>query len=188
MKRIAKRLATSMLTIYLCLGVQAQERVIGDWTVIRKIDPITDRVTSHMFATAWDNPEHVSLLFREVEGRIVIRCNYGGSIQILFNVDRRASLLSTAERFGPFRRQPTIRIIGIFNRGSPQRVSGSNDEQNFYFDSAHVPKLLKDLRSARNFVFRIYGARGRELTYQTRVGGFARAYRYSKIGSCGSRP
>ena len=47
-----------------------------------------------------------------------------------------------------------------------------------------VSALMRDLRNADNFVFRIDDRVGNELTYQTSVRGFAQAYEYAEFGSC----
>ncbi|MDE0098645.1 MAG: hypothetical protein OXM87_03375 [Truepera sp.] len=180
MKGIAKRLAISMLAVYLCLGAQAQERVFGDWWVALEADPITDENSSRMWAMAWDNP---AFTYRDAEGVFIIRCNLGeGEVEVFFVLDTMSFRLLERDYSGA----ATFRI----DKGEVRTSRGAPSTRGtaFFFNDRDVPALLKDLVGASNFVFRIETENEGTLTYQTRVEGFAEAYEYSEIGSCGSQP
>ena len=178
MKGIAKRLAVSMVAIYLCLGAQAQEQVFGNWNVELGTDPMTDQNESLMWAPSWDNPW---LGYRDAEGWLVVQCD-DGVVDIIFALDINRNLL----RGDFYDYTATFRIDKGDVRTSPgvSTIYG----RGFFFSNAAVQDLLRDLVGASNFVFRIDTEDEGTLTYQTHVSGFAEAYEYSEISSCGSQP
>ncbi|MDE0100302.1 MAG: hypothetical protein OXM87_11975 [Truepera sp.] len=170
MKGIAKRLAISMLAVYLCLGAQAQERVFGDWGVELMTDPMTDQNEGFMAAFSWDNPW---LGGQYAEGVLAILCRDSVVVDIAFGLDLERSLLRK-----DFSYTATFRI----DKGPVQTSEGSSSPNGagYLFARAEVPKLLQDLVGASNFVFRIDTEDEGTLTYQTRVEGFAEAYEFCR--------
>lgn len=175
MPGIVKRLGVAVFAVFLCSGVQAQDREIGAWGISLDIDPMTDQNSSAMWAPAWDNP---TIGFDEAVGVLFIRCG-PYNIDVFFALDLERRLLESDTYM-----DATFRI----DKGPVQTSSGysSSNGGAYFFDDAEIPKLFRDLQGASNFVFRIQDKDGSMRTYQTRVNGFAEAYAYSTISSCPS--
>ena len=128
-----------------------------------------------MYSPAWDNPTDG---LTPVTGILYVRCGPQG-IDAFFSLDFDLWLLEPDTHM-----EATFRV----NKGPVQTSRGSSSSNGgaYFFNDAEIPKLLRDLQGASNFVFRINDQDGSVMTYQTSVDGFAEAYEYSTIGSCPS--
>ena len=158
-----KRLAISIFAVCLCLGALAQERVIGDWTIVIERDPFTDRTLRGMGSESWDNPDYR-------EGALLIVCDsHMGFFQALFIADDETSVL-----------EPDIETSAMYriDQNQPKTVTGVtfDDGTTFMFSHSDGLRLIQALASGSDFAFRIEGKYD-TLTFQNEVGGFRLAYR-----------
>ena len=157
-----KRLAISTFVICLCLGALAQERVIGDWTVIIERDPFTDQTMRAMGSESWNNPDYR-------EGTLAIFCaSHMGLFQVFFIADNETSVL-----------EPDTETSAMYriDQNQPKTVTGItlDDGTTFLFSHPDARELIQSLAGATKFAFRIEG-KYETLTFQNEVGGFRLAY------------
>jgi len=164
------RVLRLLVLVGLYASVQAQMQVFGDWVVLLRTDPITDDITTFVYAPAWDNPDRN-------EGSLMVRCR-DEVLEIYFNLGGFAELERDSLRVTPIYRLDKEEPVTV--RGGGVSTSG----EAFFFPADGEEELLGGFRRASNFVFRIENRRNDLLTYQVSLDGFAEAYEYAALGAC----